>query len=326
MRKLAKLLFPFAGLLAAASAVAAQQPVPIEVVEEWRTYATRFAHAKGEYTATAKARQGNTSSEQVAQVAFAFTPRCKRVEVTETEPGRPRVSKRVICCNPKYAFRLDPGKNGWLVREVVMVGDEPNKGLESLHNQADSWLASIHCLTSVERTRLVDLADDLQWTDPRPGQPPTLVLGKERRLTEGLNTVTYRKLTLKLDPDHNNTLRSISAELLMNKTPGNLDITIDQKTIHGVPVPVRFVRRELYTEPAGGMEVTSDASYQIDPVVDLPDAEFTLSAFGLPEPVGVTWSKPTPNYFWWLVAAGGCVLLALGFRYLARRRAAHVTV
>ncbi len=54
----------------------------------------------------------------------------------------------------------------------------------------------------------------------------------------------------------------------------------------------------------------------------LPETEFTLSAFGLPEPVGVTWEKPTPLYVWLLAAAGGCAVLALLLRLPVRRRQA----
>jgi hypothetical protein len=51
------------------------------------------------------------------------------------------------------------------------------------------------------------------------------------------------------------------------------------------------------------------------------EAEFTLSAFGLPEPPGVKWEKPTPRYVWFLAAAMVLGILAAGLRYLASRRA-----
>ena len=48
---------------------------------------------------------------------------------------------------------------------------------------------------------------------------------------------------------------------------------------------------------------------------NLPETDFTLSAFGLPEPFGIEWEKPTP---WWLyLICGGLgviVLLAVGYR------------
>ena len=56
---------------------------------------------------------------------------------------------------------------------------------------------------------------------------------------------------------------------------------------------------------------------------DFSEAECRLSAFGLPEPVGVKWEKPTRRYVWFLVAAVVFVALAVGFRLLARRRTAN---
>ena len=52
----------------------------------------------------------------------------------------------------------------------------------------------------------------------------------------------------------------------------------------------------------------------------IPDSEFTLGAFGLPEPAGMSPPKSIPIYVWFLVAAGACGLGASGFRFLARRK------
>jgi hypothetical protein len=62
--------------------------------------------------------------------------------------------------------------------------------------------------------------------------------------------------------------------------------------------------------------------YEWDVNDRLPNADFTLSAFGLPEPPGVKWEKPTPVYVWILAAAGASGALAFGAYYLARRRQA----
>ena len=50
---------------------------------------------------------------------------------------------------------------------------------------------------------------------------------------------------------------------------------------------------------------------------ELPEADFTLSAFGFPEPPGVEWSRPFPYY---LVAAGIGIVCVGGF-FLIRSRA-----
>jgi hypothetical protein len=53
----------------------------------------------------------------------------------------------------------------------------------------------------------------------------------------------------------------------------------------------------------------------------VPDSEFTLSAYGLPEPGSEPVKKSPPLYVWIIPAIGICLVLAIGFRILARRRA-----
>lgn len=60
-------------------------------------------------------------------------------------------------------------------------------------------------------------------------------------------------------------------------------------------------------------------TYKIEYNVAIPDEEFRLSFYGLPEPTGVTWKRPVPIYLWLLLGAGLVAMLALGARYLARR-------
>ena len=85
------------------------------------------------------------------------------------------------------------------------------------------------------------------------------------------------------------------------------------------------IRAELWSANEKKPEAKRLWVTEIEEFVSIPKmdpAEFRLSAFGLPEPVGVEWKKPTPRYLWFLVAAGAFVALAVGFRLLARRRTA----
>ncbi len=67
---------------------------------------------------------------------------------------------------------------------------------------------------------------------------------------------------------------------------------------------------------------TTRIDYEWEVNDSVPDTEFTLSAFGLPEPVGNTNPVPAPSrwYLWVLAAAGACAALAVGFRLLGRRK------
>lgn len=66
---------------------------------------------------------------------------------------------------------------------------------------------------------------------------------------------------------------------------------------------------------------TSRTDYEWKMDDSVPESEFTLSAFGLPEPGGAEpVKKPIPMYVWILMAAGACGAMAFTFRLLARRR------
>ena len=67
-------------------------------------------------------------------------------------------------------------------------------------------------------------------------------------------------------------------------------------------------------------ETQTKIEYQWSVNDRVPDAEFTLSAFGLPEPGGEPpVAKSVPPYVCVLAMAGVCALLAFGFRHLLRR-------
>lgn len=65
-------------------------------------------------------------------------------------------------------------------------------------------------------------------------------------------------------------------------------------------------------------QVRIDYEWEVNDSV--PDAEFTLSAFGLPEPMGVEPPERSRTWLWLISAALGLVALALLFTWLKRRR------
>lgn len=94
----------------------------------------------------------------------------------------------------------------------------------------------------------------------------------------------------------------------------------DYDVVDGIPVLKARTRECPEVRSKFGLLHGKDVeTFQIQHNVDVPDDEVRLSFYGLPEPVGVTWKKPTPTYVWLLLAAGVCATLAFGFRYVARR-------
>ncbi len=62
------------------------------------------------------------------------------------------------------------------------------------------------------------------------------------------------------------------------------------------------------------------SEYSIQYNVNVPDEEFRLSHYGLPEPNGVVWPRPTPWYLW-IIGAGVVCLIASAYLWkrVARR-------
>ena len=54
-----------------------------------------------------------------------------------------------------------------------------------------------------------------------------------------------------------------------------------------------------------------------------PESAFTLTAFGLPEPFGVTWERPTPWWLYALISAGVLFVVAVIVSFWKRRLAAR---
>ena len=81
-------------------------------------------------------------------------------------------------------------------------------------------------------------------------------------------------------------------------------------TLHvpGIGKPNEFLELEM-----------TKAFERFEFVDDVPETEFTLTAFGFPEPVGVDWKKPAPRYVPWMLGLGGCAVVALVCRFVARR-------
>jgi hypothetical protein len=89
------------------------------------------------------------------------------------------------------------------------------------------------------------------------------------------------------------------------------------------PVPKRITSTSNQVRTGGErLRVTSITEYAIFEPSRLPsDEEFTLSAFGLPEPVGVEWERPVRWYLWLMLAGVVCLLAGGVFYWLSRRRA-----
>jgi hypothetical protein len=68
-----------------------------------------------------------------------------------------------------------------------------------------------------------------------------------------------------------------------------------------------------------GKEIHSFSKTEIGPPT-IPESEFRLSHYGLPEPAGVVWERPTPWYLWFVAGAIMSVSIGWYLRHRVERR------
>jgi hypothetical protein len=128
-----------------------------------------------------------------------------------------------------------------------------------------------------------------------------------------------------LDPRHNWVIRSSEIELdLGEKSEGVAKWTVQNEFTEGSdrhPIATKHVMRiEVWEKGRLTAETEYITDYASRERPSIPEEEFTLSAYGLPEP---HWARPkkTPWYWWFGMAGIGCLCVAAAVRWLKTRKA-----
>jgi hypothetical protein len=121
---------------------------------------------------------------------------------------------------------------------------------------------------------------------------------------------------LLLDPQHFWIIRKCAIDRDWGKETGTEIADFDyQNTDDGFPILKRVVRTSNRPKD-GDLEFVYEYDLHEG---DVPEREFTLGAFGFPEPGGATQApRPTPWYLWFAIA--GAVSLAVGIIFFRRAR------
>ncbi len=111
-------------------------------------------------------------------------------------------------------------------------------------------------------------------------------------------------------------------DLLHGDGAGQADIIIEAKNSKdGYPIPISYTNTMTLSTTNGELRRVVHNSYDVDIVDELPgDHEFTLSAFGLEEPFGITWERPTPWWIYFGLIGGGCLVGFVLIGVFLRRR------
>lgn len=131
--------------------------------------------------------------------------------------------------------------------------------------------------------------------------------------------------TLLLDPTHFWTLRHCNIRVTSSSGPIT-DLKQEQDTeLRDVaakyPIPKHCtIDKEWKTAKGELTQAHAVIDFDLKEASEPPeDKEFTLSAFGLPEPIGVAAPEKSHTYLWIALSAIGAVALAVFFRWMARR-------
>jgi hypothetical protein len=262
---------------------------------------------------------------------------CVSIQRNGLTLSRSKEADYVTGVNPKYAFQIKRpiGTTDWIIDQIDIGGDGSQLSLAfgvPLRQTAQREVCS-HLFVWDRRNSLDDLFERPNFRTTHVG--PVMVDGVEmvrvdfecpypveKMKDPGFSPVQGGQVVL--DPKHYWCIKEY-----MVRTDDSTSVRKFSKKFDYVEGRERFPilrgsrsKQEGYkpdgthwftTETEAACEFRqSDDEYE--------DRAFTLSAYGLPEPHGITWKRPTPRYIYLLIAAGAFALLGLGLRYLAQRR------
>ena len=243
----------------------------------------------------------------------------------------PRANSEVLARNSRYAFELTRpgGADEWRLRQYL---DAPSA------EPAAQSLSPERLRKNTSSTRSFETSDTTLLTDlfvspgfkatscgPSPADPALIrVTFEHSPPTQPRRVPTRTAGWYDLNPAAGWSVREAEETIVTGKdgiaVRSHLVSDFDQAT---GAVFTREVRSETRLTRSGQLinHHSTAAKYRMWFDSGVPEREFSLTAYGLPEPPGVEFKRRTPTYVWLLLGAAGCIVLALVFRRLARRPA-----
>jgi hypothetical protein len=224
----------------------------------------------------------------------------------------------IEAANSRYDFRLrrdKPDQSSYVITHIGEI-DKPDRShltatLDNIQwawrvnskSVQDFWEKPGHKLIAASSEEssghiLVRMEAEESYQPPNAKQP---------------RTITYSIL---LDPNDHWCIREFTAGV--RSVDRSTTIITYGNQAEGLPVVQSLTYKHKTFADGSTFEVKSN--------VDkwerrrIPESEFTLSAFGLPEPKGVEWEKPSRRYLWIAAVALLALVLAFAFRQLGVRR------
>ena len=303
------------------------EAIPASARQAWTASASERPCASGTVTVEFIRTDGQNLSKTSTTVRkIKSTPFAALLEVSSKDTQQ---RAWVLCSNSRYAFSISRKDSATEFRLDSYSEDRDKVFSQYLPQSVREEVSKLLSITY--------WAGDMRASDllnPREFDIAIVTASPERA---GATRVVFRKTPqAKLeaaqsgwfDTDPSEAWAITSGEF--SRIEDGQPITYQYRTViksveHNVPIPKeRVVTASVKKNDGSSASLFIRTSYDMERCETISESEFTLSAFGLPEPPGVVWEKPTPRYIWFLVAAMVFVAIAVGFRYLARRRSTRL--
>ena len=254
-----------------------------------------------------------------------------KISIKRSRNGKvEREGEEVFGFNPRYAFILQrkSPNSPWVVIDLFDRSKSTDLGRVAVY--LNDYLAAV---SRGVRLRNESLAEALRKPEFRIEDCRKVQRGREELVEVAF---TYSKLDgkakvilkgkLVFDPQRYWCLRSADISQTGDLVSGTEKIWVMQSDNAGELPPLSRV----YESDGNWVSSAGWSNHQrlrYEATLSQPrrppgDEEFTLSAFGLPEPPGLEWKRPTPWYLWVGLAGIVCLVLGVGVRWLWQRAAA----
>ena len=301
-----------------------------EALPQWVQYKQYANKITGTIKAGGRTKgRGDNEDYSAWEYHVRQNPRSALLQIDQTvrDADDTRPVSKVFGCNSRYSFQVDrrTRDSDWLVQSYIPDDRDGTTVTNEKKPIRDVIFEMVGPQFMVYNIPLPSIVSDPRWSvtgmtdESRNGKHIVrLTFEFDNPIDDKTFTTPLQGGSLLLDPKHDWCIREATLRLKWINGEGLADSRLDFKAGSGGHLlPTQFMRsRKLNASET--YVVTRDFDLR-DNDDSIPDTAFTLSAFGLPEPVGVIWEKPAARYIWFLVAGGASAIVAFALFYFKNR-------
>jgi hypothetical protein len=228
--------------------------------------------------------------------------------------------KTVFAANYQYSFELQDTGLGWVIKKKSTDELDSEKSLKL----ARSSIEALNISPALVSLTNYDFMDQMQWIDT--GKMKLRLDGELRVLANDsyVSDIVGLEIALTSGPFSlpERIRYSIRTKRVADSSVTNTisyDVEYRYLSVNQLPV-VQTVKSTIKTAVQGRTTTATDESTYTFDFADRPRIEdFRLSHYGLSEPPGIVWSKPTPLFVYGLYAAGGFFAVGLILHFIRKR-------